>query len=774
MDLGGYDPLNDPDRRHSKSKDPAWKYGSWADVNNKDSTICGLCSKLMLSGGARRLKHHLAGGFTDVITCPNTTSTIMKEMRDYLKNNARKTPVPVDDEIEDDGNDGIINVVSLDETSLNVGNKSSSEASTLKRKKVTSSFTLPKSKSVASMIRKTPEEVVEGRHSKGPHQTILENYTKSPEEKNRVEMHIANFFYENGIPFNVANSRSYEVMVESIGQFGPGLKPPSFHKLRVPLLEKAKSETGKLREAHEKSWKLYGCTLMCDGWTDKRTRHLINFLVNSQEGTFFLSSTDVSSEVQDACMLADLIEVQINLIGKENVIQIVTDNGANFKAAGRKLCDRILTLYWTPCAAHCLDLMLEDIAKIKAFSVCITHARNITTFIYRHGRLLSQMREKTSGKDIVRPGATRFATAFLTLQSLWGHKDALRKLFGGDAWFNSKLATTTAGEKVHDAVFSTRFWNVVGDCIRASQPLLVVLRAVDGDEKPAMPEVCELMIKAMTSIKEHFVNNQRLLKDILRIVEKRWESQMKVDLHEAALYLHPGKFFDLKERDHAYAARLRMKFNEVLEKMVADIHVVDKISGQADQYENLRGNFGSRMAYAQRASKNPIDWWGAFGGYTVELMVFAKRIVGLCFSSSGCERNWSTFEFIHTKKRNRLEHQRLNDLVYVQYNRKIATRFQMRREQGTDFNPLNLEDFQWDNEWVNGDVVNVAESELWQAVDSALDASRGLENRQNSRRNEARDHGSSSQMNDPLNMEMEGYAHHSILNDDMDIENETN
>ncbi|KAL9674047.1 hypothetical protein QQ045_030313 [Rhodiola kirilowii] len=715
--LGGYDPLNDPDRRLAKSKDPAWKYGSWADVNNKDSTICGLCSKLMLSGGARRLKHHLAGGFTDVITCPKTTSAIMKEMRDYLKNNSRKTPVPVDDEIEDDGNDG--------------------------------------------------------RHSKGPHQTILENYTKSPEEKNRVEMHIANFFYENGIPFNVANSRSYEVMVESIGQFGPGLKPPSFHKLLVSLLEKAKSETGKLREAHEKSWKLYGCTLMCDGWTDKRTRHLINFLVNSQEGTFFLSLTDVSSEVQDACMLADLIEVQINLIGKENVIQIVTDNGANFKAARRKLCDRIPTLYWTPCAAHCLNLMLEDIAKIKAFSICITHARNITTFIYRHGRLLSQMREKTSGKDIVRPGATRFSTAFLTLQSLWGHKDALRKLFGCDAWFNSKLATTTAGEKVHDVVFSTRFWNVVGDCIRASQPLLVVLRAVDGDEKPAMPEVCELMIKAMESIKEHFVNNQRLLKDILRIVEKRWESQMKVDLHEAALYLHPGKF-DLKERDHAYAARLRMKFNEVLEKMVADIHVVDKISGQADQYENLRGDFGSRMAYAQRASKNPIDWWGAFGGYTVELMVFAKRIVGLCCSSSGCERNWSTFEFIHTKKRNRLEHQRLNDLVYVQYNIKIATRFQMRREQGTDFNPLNLEDFQWDNEWVNGDVVNVAESELWQAVDSALDASRGLENRQNSRRNEARDHGSSSQMNDPLNMEMEGYAYHSILNDDMDIENETN
>ncbi|CAN1821565.1 hypothetical protein LINPERHAP1_LOCUS29560 [Linum perenne] len=37
-------------------------------------------------------------------------------------------------------------------------------------------------------------------------------------------------------------------------------------------------------------------------------------------------------------------------------------------------------------------------------------------------------------------------------------------------------------------------------------------------------------------------------------------------------------------------------------------------------------------------------------------------------SSSGCERNWSVFERIHTKRRNRLEHKRLSDLVFVHYN----------------------------------------------------------------------------------------------------------
>ncbi|KAI5326327.1 hypothetical protein L3X38_035401 [Prunus dulcis] len=46
-------------------------------------------------------------------------------------------------------------------------------------------------------------------------------------------------------------------------------------------------------------------------------------------------------------------------------------------------------------------------------------------------------------------------------------------------------------------------------------------------------------------------------------------------------------------------------------------------------------------------------------------MKFVIRVISLTCSASGCERNWSTFEQIHTNKRNRLEHQKLNALTYV-------------------------------------------------------------------------------------------------------------
>jgi hypothetical protein len=53
----------------------------------------------------------------------------------------------------------------------------------------------------------------------------------------------------------------------------------------------------------------------------------------------------------------------------------------------------------------------------------------------------------------------------------------------------SRFATIEAGKKVHDTILLTGFWSSIEDCLRVSQPLIVLLRIVDGDKRPAMPEV---------------------------------------------------------------------------------------------------------------------------------------------------------------------------------------------------------------------------------------------------------------------------------------------
>jgi len=405
---------------------------------------------------------------------------------------------------------------------------------------------------------------------------------------------------ECGVAFNAANSRQFEIACEATAQYGSGYKPPTNQQLGDPLLQECVKVTSDMRKDHEQAWKQYGCTLMSDGWTDMRGRHLINFLVNSPEGTYFLESVDASSEVHSATMLADLLQEKIEDIGRDNVVQVVTDNGANYKAAGKILMDRIPTLFWSPCAAHCLDLILEEIGNLKAFKKPIARAKRVTNFIYRHGRLLSAMRAQTGGTDLVRTAKTRFATSFLTLKSLYKNKDALKSLFVSEAWIGNNLCTTTAGQQVQDIVLSTEFWNSVEDCLRASAPLLIVLRAVDGDEKPAMPEVTALMNHAKDRIKLSFniSTKQGLLKRIMDIIEKRWVNQMEHPLYGAALYLNPGKFYPLvKANDDATVGQLRGCFIEVLGRMIPDVETQMKINRQAIEYEEQHGDaFSNKMA----------------------------------------------------------------------------------------------------------------------------------------------------------------------------------
>ena len=74
-------------------------------------------------------------------------------------------------------------------------------------------------------------------------------------------------------------------------------------------------------------------------------------------------------------------------MGPKNVVQIITDNVANYVVAGKMLMERHPTIFLTPCAAHCLDLMLEDIGKIDFVKDIVESSKNITKFIYNHESL---------------------------------------------------------------------------------------------------------------------------------------------------------------------------------------------------------------------------------------------------------------------------------------------------------------------------------------------------------------------------------------------------
>ena len=126
-------------------------------------------------------------------------------------------------------------------------------------------------------------------------------------------------------------------------------------------------------------------------------------------------------KIKDNKYIYGLLKDVIKEVGETNVVQIVTDNGSAFVKAGKLLMKKY-NLYLTACAAHCIDLMFEDISKMDSVAQLIRNARKITNFIYNHGWLLAKMRQ-VCGRDIVRPGATRFATIYIALNNLFKKED---------------------------------------------------------------------------------------------------------------------------------------------------------------------------------------------------------------------------------------------------------------------------------------------------------------------------------------------------------------
>jgi len=178
-----------------------------------------------------------------------------------------------------------------------------------------------------------------------------------------------------------------------------------------------------------------GCLIMPDGWTDKKKCCICNFLVNSPKGTVFLSSVDTSNMSKTADKVFEMLDAIVERIGEENVVQVVTDNAANYKAVGQLLMEKRKSLFWTPCAAHCIDLILEDFEKkFEVHQVTIAKGRRITLYIYSKTIIISMLRHFTKGKDLIRPAATRFVTTYLTLGCLNDHKIQMMTMFTSKQW----------------------------------------------------------------------------------------------------------------------------------------------------------------------------------------------------------------------------------------------------------------------------------------------------------------------------------------------------
>ncbi|XP_050254914.1 uncharacterized protein LOC126700770 [Quercus robur] len=438
-------------------------------------------------------------------------------------------------------------------------------------------------------------------------QPSIKSVFAGKEKKWWIDMAIARWMYDACIPINVVNSSYSQPMFNAVTSYGIEYRGPNYYALRVPLLRDAKREVQLIVDSHRSYWADTGCTIMVDGWTDTRYRTLINFLVYCPKRITFIRSVDAFNLVKDAINLSNLFDEIVNWVGLANIVHLVTDNTANYVVARRILCGKYRDISWSPCAAHCLNLIFKEIGKMDYVAKLAKCASKITVFIYNDVALQAWLRTRKNWMEIVRLGPTRFATTFLALGSLKEYKHDLQALVTSKFYVDLRYAKDKKAKAVVKIILDNQFWN---DC---------------HDKK-------------------------RLWEPYVNIIKDRWNNKFYRDIHAVAYWLNHAFQYDsstLKKR---------------LETQSAVTHVIElKVSvGRLKFVEELRlfrereQTFGTQLAQESAKTSQLDEWWRLFGSCAPTLQKFAIRILNQTAASSGLEDEESPF----------LDHEEIENAFY--------------------------------------------------------------------------------------------------------------
>ncbi|CAN0904567.1 hypothetical protein LINGRAHAP2_LOCUS23163 [Linum grandiflorum] len=106
-------------------------------------------------------------------------------------------------------------------------------------------------------------------------------------------------------------------------------------------------------------------------------------------------------------------------------------------------------------------------------------------------------------------------------------------------WDNIKETHLKKGKVAYATVLSSKFWSGVDSCLKVFEPLVKLLRLVDGDVKPSMGFVYGQLLEAKNDIKKVCKNDQNAYKSIIAIVDKKMSGRLDAPLHFTTYLLNP-------------------------------------------------------------------------------------------------------------------------------------------------------------------------------------------------------------------------------------------
>ncbi|XP_050210873.1 uncharacterized protein LOC126661125 [Mercurialis annua] len=683
----------------SQKHDPAWRHCQMFRNGERVQLKCIYCGKFFKGGGIHRIKEHLAGHKGNASTClrvPNDVRVVMQQSLDGVVVKKRKKQ-KIAEEISN------LSSVVVGETEV-FGNGQVEISAGMEFVGV--SNVIDPSSSLLISGEEGKIDNVSERKKRGRCKGVATNNANAivavnnrnvlgvKKVNNQVHMAVARFLYDIGAPLDAVNSVYFQHMVEAIALGGSDVGMPTYHDLRGWVLKNSVEEVKTDVNKHVETWVRTGCSLLVDQRKTLIGRTLLCFLVYCPEGVVFLKSVDASDIINSSDSLYELLKLVVEEIGVGHILQVITCMDEQFIIAGRRLSNAFPTLYWAPCAAHCIDLILGDFAKLEWIDTVIQQARSITRFVYNHNAVLNMVRRYTFGNEIVGAALTRNTTNFETLKRIVELKHTLQAMVTSQEWMDSPYSKNPRGLEMLDLLSNQSFWSSCILITNLTNPLLRLLRIASSIKRAAMGYVYAGIYRAKEAIKKELLKKEDYMV-YWNIIDHWWEQQKNLPLQAAGFFLNPKFFYSIEED---LRNDILSQMFDCIEKLVPDVKVQDKISKEIISYKNASGDFGRKMAVRARETLLPAEWWSTYGGSCPNLVRLAIRILSQTCSSVGYKQNHIPVERMHDTD-NCLERRRLSDLVFVQYNLRLKQRISKDKERDS-MDPISLENILIFADWI--------------------------------------------------------------------------
>lgn len=336
-----------------------------------------------------------------------------------------------------------------------------------------------------------------------------------------------------------------------------GYVPPGYNKLRTTLLNQERDNVDRLLLPLKSVWPERGVIIVTDGWSDPHRKPLINFMVTSGCGPIFLKAVNCFGEVKDKFFIDNLMKEVIDEVGGKNVVQIITDNAPNCKAAGELIEGIYPLIYWTPCVVHTRNLALKSICAPKVteengeyFDECgwiiDVHgdAVAIKNFIMNHNMRLSIFNRFTSLR-LLSVAETCFASVVVMLKRFRLIRRALESMVISEEWYSYREDDVGKAAFVKEKVMDDLWWDKIDYILAFTGPIYDMIRVCDTD-KPSLHlfyEMWDHMIeKVKVEVYKKECRSSHELSPFFKVIHKilvfRW-TKSNTPLHCLAHSLNP-------------------------------------------------------------------------------------------------------------------------------------------------------------------------------------------------------------------------------------------